>query len=383
MVGDIVYVRPDNAEYWIAELLEIRAVDPAHVFLRIFWLYRPEDLPEGRQGYHGDDEVIPSNQMQIIDAMTINSKVDSLSKYNEEDDSALTSGYDDFLWRQTLNIRSTSKALSVLRTYCVCEQPSNPNVALIKCDQPKCDAFWMHQACLIDAAVQKTYNTALQKSCTEREEDGPALKTPEKDDPDVDEVGGANSITVSSRPSGFGSIIKTGFHAVNSMLHRSLSPYNHRSEPPGSKLHPQPPSGRFQGIEGLEEDLKNTNSSKPSPSPSQPVESIEIIADTTNDLLRHVKSTRKAVTTTASRKKGRGRPKKASRKKVDEGETETQDVTALRQRFSATLLGLSDKNGKSADGKLRIEIEDLGDGSSRAKKWTEQVACLRCGHELD
>jgi len=384
-IGDIVYVRPDNAEYWLAELLEIRAADAAHVFLRIFWLYRPEDLPEGRKDYHGEDEIIPSNQMQIIDAMTINCKVNSVSEYDEQDDSALKSGYDGLLWRQTLDVRSANKALSALRSYCVCGQPSNPNIALVKCDESECDSFWMHQACLIDAAVQKAYNPPLQKSLAERDKDDSAFKTPEKDEPDVADANGGDSITLVPPPLGLGWMLKSGFSAVNSILRRSLSPHKDPcSGTPVSSSQPRPSTGvRCCSIKGREECLKTPSGDKPPPSPSQPVKSIEAVIDITNDLEQHANSKRKATTITSNRKKGTKRPKKTPCATAEERTNKTQDLWMARQYFSATLLGLSDKNYKGADGKLRIEIEDLRDGSSKGRKWTEPVVCLKCGHELE
>ena len=69
---------PHSAHYWVAKILEIRAADEHHVYARVFWMYDPEELPpntqhgeetiEGRQPYHGRDELIASNhstQMQM------------------------------------------------------------------------------------------------------------------------------------------------------------------------------------------------------------------------------------------------------------------------------------------------------------------------------
>ena len=46
---------------WVAYISEIRASDPDHVFARIYWMYRPDELPQGRQSYHGTNELIASN----------------------------------------------------------------------------------------------------------------------------------------------------------------------------------------------------------------------------------------------------------------------------------------------------------------------------------
>ncbi len=52
-----------------AKVLEVRALDPEHVYIRVAWLNRPEDLAGGRQPHHGKNELIPTNQLDIIDAM--------------------------------------------------------------------------------------------------------------------------------------------------------------------------------------------------------------------------------------------------------------------------------------------------------------------------
>jgi hypothetical protein len=62
---------PPSIHHWVARILEIRAADEQHVYARIFWMYSPEELPsntrqgeetiEGRQPYHGREELIASN----------------------------------------------------------------------------------------------------------------------------------------------------------------------------------------------------------------------------------------------------------------------------------------------------------------------------------
>ncbi|OMP87498.1 hypothetical protein BK809_0007585 [Diplodia seriata] len=106
--GDAVYVKPaaDEApegplESWVAKVLEVRAASEQHVFLRVFWMYRPEDLPGGRRPYHGANEVIASNRMQIIDALTVNGKADL--KHWAEDDDGDVLGADQLFWRQTFD----------------------------------------------------------------------------------------------------------------------------------------------------------------------------------------------------------------------------------------------------------------------------------------
>jgi hypothetical protein len=63
--------RKKSEDDWIARILEIRAQDEHHVFARVYWMYWPDELPEGtrdgykliqgRQPYHGARELIASN----------------------------------------------------------------------------------------------------------------------------------------------------------------------------------------------------------------------------------------------------------------------------------------------------------------------------------
>ena len=102
-------LRDDLVDNWIGKVLEVRAGDEQHVYLRVYWLFRPEDLPAGRKWYHGENEVIPSNYMQIIDAMSVNNKIDIVewNETNDEDNIEL----DKLFWRQTWNAQK--KSLSV------------------------------------------------------------------------------------------------------------------------------------------------------------------------------------------------------------------------------------------------------------------------------
>ena len=60
---------------WVACILEIRASDEHHVYARIYWMYSPDELPpgttdgkksvQGRQPYHGQNELIASNHSKL------------------------------------------------------------------------------------------------------------------------------------------------------------------------------------------------------------------------------------------------------------------------------------------------------------------------------
>ena len=86
-MGECVFINNGNIKegevtaeeehaFWPAKILEIRAADASNVFARIYWLYWPEDLREGRQYYHGDNELFASNHMDVVDVLTISEKID-------------------------------------------------------------------------------------------------------------------------------------------------------------------------------------------------------------------------------------------------------------------------------------------------------------------
>ncbi|KAF2730163.1 hypothetical protein EJ04DRAFT_580074 [Polyplosphaeria fusca] len=154
---EFVYIKADASEDqnpdapvmgWVARILEVRAADQSHVFLRVLWMYRPEDLPGGRQPYHAKMELIASNEMAVIDAMTVDGKANV--RYWEEGDNTRpadkrTLAIDELIWRQTINIQARPPTISTLPKYCTCRQPFNPDGKLHWCSFCK---MWWHEACL-------------------------------------------------------------------------------------------------------------------------------------------------------------------------------------------------------------------------------------------
>jgi hypothetical protein len=63
--------RKKSDDDWVARILEIRASDEHHVYARVYWMYWPDELPQGtqdgkkviqgRQPYHGMNELVASN----------------------------------------------------------------------------------------------------------------------------------------------------------------------------------------------------------------------------------------------------------------------------------------------------------------------------------
>lgn len=129
-VGQIVFVKnseesdvknsPNAVEGWLAKILEIRAGDSSHVFLRVFWIYRPEDLPGGRQPHHGSTEVIVSNHMDVIEAVTVQSLADTV--YWNDDPDSLPLPADQLFFRQSYDVTkrlhpftvSISRSISII-----------------------------------------------------------------------------------------------------------------------------------------------------------------------------------------------------------------------------------------------------------------------------
>ena len=103
----------DDRKEWIAYVLEVRAKDATHVFLRVYWMYSPAELPQGAEKYHGKTEVIASNHMEIIDAMTVSDLADVTHWEEKDEDPAMTGIY----WRQTYNCLKKKLGVSKSRLH--------------------------------------------------------------------------------------------------------------------------------------------------------------------------------------------------------------------------------------------------------------------------
>ena len=90
-----------SRDCWIAKVLEIRAHGPSHVYLRVLWLYWPEELPkEGRKDYHSSLELVASNHMEIMDAMTVTDRAE-VAHVTEDYTEPPAEG---LFWRQKLDV---------------------------------------------------------------------------------------------------------------------------------------------------------------------------------------------------------------------------------------------------------------------------------------
>jgi len=148
----------------VAKVLEVRAKDNQHVYLRVFWLYWPDELPNGRQPYHGANEFIMSNAMDIVDAMTVAAPAE-VTQWDEEKDEQEDLGQRFF--RQFLDIKKLGgpkgSELSAIRQHCICHKYYNPDKTMYKCPHDGCGT-WNHEECLIEAILDKTYTRLVEES---------------------------------------------------------------------------------------------------------------------------------------------------------------------------------------------------------------------------
>lgn len=111
-------------EYWVGRLLEVRAADAAHVWVRVFWMYWPDEIPEnavyageagGKDGnkgreFYGYGELVASNHMDVVDATTIAGRAE-VEQWMEEEEGEEMVFEDKLYWRQKFDY--PSKTLSV------------------------------------------------------------------------------------------------------------------------------------------------------------------------------------------------------------------------------------------------------------------------------
>ena len=154
----------DRTNLWVAKVLEVRAKDNQHVYLRLFWLYWPDELPSGRQAYHGANEFVMSNAMDIVDAMTVAGPAE-VTQWNEEKDEQEDLGQRFF--RQFLDIKKLGgpkgSELSAIREHCICHKYYNPDKTMYKCPHEDC-GMWNHEECLVDEILDKTYRRLVEES---------------------------------------------------------------------------------------------------------------------------------------------------------------------------------------------------------------------------
>lgn len=176
--GDFVYVNrswpppdplPDDASpeellswrkqnMWVARIAQVKANAASKVFVRLFWLYWPEELPAspghkaGRLPHHGAREVVLSNHSDIIDATSISSMAE-LTHWDEDDDESDPQKDAELFYRSTLNF-AKGGARSEVRKHCKCNEPFNPDgKPMYRCNVVTCST-WNHEDCLLDSITE-------------------------------------------------------------------------------------------------------------------------------------------------------------------------------------------------------------------------------------
>lgn len=160
----------------MGQVLEVRAANSSEVWLRVFWLYWPEELPKGRRKYHGSQELIMSNHMELVDAKSVTSR----AEINHWDEKVEDQDVGQRFWRQFYDVQlagSKSEGLSTNRRHCLCEEYYNPDKTMLKCPNRKC-GIWNHQECLEQAILKQTYGQLVgdQNPETEIAKGSPASK---------------------------------------------------------------------------------------------------------------------------------------------------------------------------------------------------------------
>ncbi|KAI8628033.1 hypothetical protein F5Y19DRAFT_465372 [Xylariaceae sp. FL1651] len=152
--------RQKSDDDWVARILEIRASDEHHVYARVYWMYWPDELPpgtqegkksiQGRQSYHGQNELIASNHMDVINVVSVTAQA-TVNQWDETNEDEVQQA---LYWRQAFDVRSME--LSSAEPRCKCNRPENPDKQLINCTNADCKK-WLHDDCLIHEALMKTF----------------------------------------------------------------------------------------------------------------------------------------------------------------------------------------------------------------------------------
>ncbi|KAG7292653.1 hypothetical protein NEMBOFW57_002689 [Staphylotrichum longicolle] len=325
--------RKKSDDDWVARILEIRASDEHHVYARVYWMYWPDELPQGthdgkktiqgRQPYHGMNELVASNHMDIINVVSVTSQAQVKQWFEENDEEIQHALY----WRQAFDVRTYE--LSSVDLVCSCNTPGNPDKLLIGCTTESCKK-WMHEHCIIEDALRRTYKRLgtdkphVAEVTTKKEEEGDEGKRPLS----PTETGADGSTE----------------HSIDVKAEAAPSDAVHVSTKDNVEM-PKLAAARTADGRAASENTNNTDT------PSKPA------AATAGSK------------STPGRKPGRPRKKGA--------EANGDSARPWEGLFEASL--------KTADiGPPVIEFRDLREGIVGGEKtWTERVKCLLCGDQVN
>ncbi|KAH7012304.1 uncharacterized protein B0I36DRAFT_378478 [Microdochium trichocladiopsis] len=154
--GESRQPRKKSGDDWVARILEIRAADEHHVYARVYWMYWPDELPagttegkqrmKGRQPYHGNNELIASNHMDVINVVSVTASA-TVHQWDETNEDEVQPA---LYWRQAFDVRTMD--LSSAEERCRCNRPENPTrSSLAECRK------WLHDDCLVHEALLRTF----------------------------------------------------------------------------------------------------------------------------------------------------------------------------------------------------------------------------------
>ena len=109
------FIDESDPSLWVATVVEIRVYNAWNVWIRVRWFYRPEDLPSGRQSYHGKNEIIKSVQKDIVSTRTVAGHAE-VTRWEETEDA--TNEIEGLFWRQTFDHVNGKLSVSLLPLQC-------------------------------------------------------------------------------------------------------------------------------------------------------------------------------------------------------------------------------------------------------------------------
>mmetsp|Transcript_15164 Transcript_15164/g.38468 ORF Transcript_15164/g.38468 Transcript_15164/m.38468 type:complete len:195 (+) Transcript_15164:215-799(+) len=159
-VGDNVFLKAAEGEP--SFLAKIGAIETGRFLAQ--WWYRPEDVTGGRQGWHGLKEVFRSNlkDWNNIECVEGLARVHSLEEYERLPEVNRS----DFFSRLTYNPGKGTYKPDLISVFCVCEQPYNPDKAMIEC---KSCFDWFHLTCIgLSAEEAASIDAYTCKQCRKK-----------------------------------------------------------------------------------------------------------------------------------------------------------------------------------------------------------------------
>ncbi|KAJ7057229.1 hypothetical protein C8F01DRAFT_1153878 [Mycena amicta] len=156
----------DEDDYWVCQIVEIRARDHEQVtgdqvWAKIHWFYHPKDpgqkIPGFNPAHCGDLERIKSNHADCVSS----SVFDGLVTMVEFDEESLEQEFipeDTYFYRYELNASKKIPSITPKpKPTCVCDQPYNPSdpspgAIMHLCPQPACRKYF-HRSCVESSSV--------------------------------------------------------------------------------------------------------------------------------------------------------------------------------------------------------------------------------------